>query len=690
MSSKKFYATFTAVFAGLLPMAALAKPLDAVIKLEPQETYGTLALGFLLDAIKSFAHEGAAFINNFAVLSKLSSWIDKQSANPAVYDQWIEIGQILALTLVSAFVAKYFIQLILFPMRSALRKKEIHVAYLRIGSAFMRYVLMLLPSIVFLGVSMLVVSKTSPATQTEAMVLTIVYALTLYQLVEASLRFIFAPRSESLRFLPISNDNAVFMKRWSKWYSIVLIFGTYLAEMAIIIKVPKEAVSAFQSLVALTVIVMTIIVILKKKSTVSVALRGNLSAAATKHNFIDNLRLWAARMWHILAIAYLVIGYFVTMLGAEGGFWIMQQGTIGTLLAIVGIRFLLFLASRIVTKKKKLAVSGGLYRPVARILLKILTWVGGLAAILASWGVDISTLAISTWGQRIIGSFFSITTSLLMLVAIYEALHFFIERKLYKKDDEGNVIEADARMRTLLPMARNVGIFVLLLIAFMVVLTEIGIDTAPLLAGAGVLGVALGFGSQTLVKDFLGGMFILIEDTMAVGDYVTLAGHSGTVEAMSIRTVKLRDTHGAVYIIPFSSISDIVNMSKDFAYAVLDMDVDYDSDLDKVQEIMMRVGNMLCEDPEYKDRIMEPISLVGIQAFANSSITVRCRIKTVGGKQWGVRRAFYALIKPAFDAEGIEIPFPHVVQVRKQVVNTQPLKVAAPKAATPDESLPES
>jgi small conductance mechanosensitive channel len=430
-------------------------------------------------------------------------------------------------------------------------------------------------------------------------------------------------------------------------------------------KVPTEAISAFESLIAFTVIVMTIMVIMKKKSLISLAIRGNLSAASGSLSFVDNLRLWVARTWHVLAISYLIVGYIVTMMGAEGGFWIMQQGTVGTLLAIVSMRFLLYFASRFIYKKRRPPMSGGIYRPVLRVLFKLTIWVVGLASILLSWGIDAGAMFMSSWGQRISGSVFSIVTALLVLVAIYEAVHFIIEARLYKTDDEGKVIEADARLRTLLPMLHNVTIFILALIAVMVLLSELGIDTGPLLAGAGVLGVALGFGSQTLVKDFLTGMFILIEDTMAVGDVIQLGNHKGTVESMTLRTVKLRDKHGALHVIPFSSIADIINMSKDYAYALLDMDVDYGSDLNKVQEVILRVGNELGEDPEYKSQILEPISILGVQAFASSAITIRSRIKTVGGKQWDVRRAFFARIKPAFDEAGIEIPFPHVVHVNR-------------------------
>src|SRR5262249_2208059 len=152
------------------------------------------------------------------------------------------------------------------------------------------------------------------------------------------------------------------------------------------------------------------------------------------------------------------------------------------------------------------------------------------------------------------------------------------------------------RVRTLLPMLRNAAFIIFSIIAAMVILSEGGVNIGPLLAGAGVIGVAVGFGSQTLVKGFLTGPFLVIENTIAIGDVVKIADHSGTVEAMTIRTLRLRDGDGAVHILPFSEVSKIINMTKDFAYALITVGVSYSSDLRRVMEVIKAVGEELRQD----------------------------------------------------------------------------------------------
>ncbi|MEM6465633.1 MAG: mechanosensitive ion channel domain-containing protein, partial [Pseudomonadota bacterium] len=222
-----------------------------------------------------------------------------------------------------------------------------------------------------------------------------------------------------------------------------------------------------------------------------------------------------------------------------------------------------------------------------------------------------------------------------------------------------------AREITLLSLLRNAATIALVIITSMVVLSEVGIDIAPLLASAGVLGLAIGFGAQKLVQDIITGIFIQFENAMNVGDVVTVSGTTGVVEKLTVRSVSLRDVEGAFHIIPFSSVDMVSNFTRDFAYFLCDMGVAYDSDPEAVKAAMMDAFARLKEDPEHGPFVLGELEWFGLTTFGDSAITLRGRIKTTPGRQWGIGRAYNGIVKRIFDARGIEIPYPHRFIIHK-------------------------
>ena len=658
--------------AGFLPAAAeIGQQLTELVtgeagaEIEPQETFGTRALGIILDSLKLIGSEGTTFVSNFAALPQLSTWLSGQVADPAAQARWIATFELLVLVAGAAFAAGWLTDLILLPLRRHIYRKHYASAWSRFVGIFSWLCLSFIPVTLFVGVALMVIDQSEPTKLARFIVMTVVYALALLRLVRVFLKFFLAAHVPQLRFIPISTSLAYYIQSWVSWFSAVMILGYFITQLATVLKVPASAISGFTSLVALSVVVITIIVITQKKSAVSTMLRGDLSAAREQSSLKDSLRLWLARTWHVLAIGYLVIGYLVTMLGAGGGFALMQQGTIGTLLSLVFMRLGFYFAAKIQYHKREGEVSSGIYRPVLRFMLKIAIWIMGAAGVIASWGVDVHAIMTSPWGQRFLGSALSIASTLLLVVLIYEMINAAIERKLNKRDSNGRVVQANSRARTLLPMVQKAAIMLLAVIVGLVTLSELGINIAPLLAGAGVLGVAVGFGSQTLIKDFLTGLSIILEDNIAVGDSVIIGGNKGIVENLSIRTVRLRDVNGSLHIIPFSEIATITNESKLFSYALMDIGVAYDTDLDQAIEVIKATGNAMRKAADVKDMILEDMEMLGVESLGDSSIIIRSRMKTDAGKQSIVRRAFLLRIKKAFDAAQIEIPFPTVMQVQK-------------------------
>jgi small conductance mechanosensitive channel len=189
----------------------------------------------------------------------------------------------------------------------------------------------------------------------------------------------------------------------------------------------------------------------------------------------------------------------------------------------------------------------------------------------------------------------------------------------------------------------------------LVVLDALGINTAPLLAGAGVVGLAVGFGSQKLVQDIITGIFMLFEDTIAVGDVVDLGGHLGEVESLSIRSLRLRDYNGHVHTVPFSAVSTVVNLTKVYSYAVLDTRVRFEADTDQVSATMTAVVEELRADPAFGDLILDSIDLKGVDPFGDSSVKIVARLRTLPKKQWDVQREFNRRLKKVLEREGINL-----------------------------------
>jgi len=189
-------------------------------------------------------------------------------------------------------------------------------------------------------------------------------------------------------------------------------------------------------------------------------------------------------------------------------------------------------------------------------------------------------------------------------------------------------------------------------------LSEIGINIGPLLASAGVLGLAIGFGAQSMVKDIITGIFIQFENAINVSDVITVGGTTGTVEKLSVRSVSLRDGQGVFHIIPFSSVNMVSNFTRDFSYSVCEMGIAYRENVEDAKQAMHDAFDRLMEDPEIAESIIAPLEWFGITAFGDNAVVLRTRIKTIPGKQWAIGRAYNGHLKTVFDERNIEIPFP--------------------------------
>lgn len=217
------------------------------------------------------------------------------------------------------------------------------------------------------------------------------------------------------------------------------------------------------------------------------------------------------------------------------------------------------------------------------------------------------------------------------------------------------------RIETLATVFRYVAVVVIALVAGSLVLNELGISVAPLLATAGVAGVAIGFGAQSLIKDYFNGFFLLLEDQVNQGDVVELAGKGGLVEEVTLRYVRLRDFEGHVHYVPNGEIKIVTNRTRGFATAVIEVGIAYREDVDEALAVMREVGQAMRADPKWSDRIAADTEIIGLDRLDSSAVVLRCRLRVVPAiEQWNVRREFLKRLKKAFDERDIEIPFPHL------------------------------
>ncbi|MDP2074847.1 mechanosensitive ion channel family protein [Hydrogenophaga sp.] len=274
-----------------------------------------------------------------------------------------------------------------------------------------------------------------------------------------------------------------------------------------------------------------------------------------------------------------------------------------------------------------------------------------LIEIATRWWVSMGSAATTLLRVTLI-----IVAAWVLIAVLQRAIRTLRERIASRMDDR----ESAKRAETLGRVFRYLASVVVSLIAMMLVLAELGVSVAPILGAAGVVGLAIGFGAQSLVKDFFTGFFILLENQIRQGDVVKLGDHAGMVEVVTLRYVQLRDYDGNVHYVPNGHISTVINMTRGFSNAVMDIGVAYRENVDEVMAVMQSVAAELRKDPAFQLKIMADLEMAGVNSWADSAVIIRCRFRTLPLEQWGVKREYLRRLKAAFDEHGIEIPYPHM------------------------------
>ncbi len=386
-----------------------------------------------------------------------------------------------------------------------------------------------------------------------------------------------------------------------------------------------------------------------------------LSRRLTRRALSDSIDLLGTYWW-VAALILVAISLVATFVSAGDTSTALRQSLICTVLVVLCM-VINGLVRRHAQKPQRGHKRHALYserlKSFVYTLAHLVVWLVFIELGLRVWGLSLIRFTEGD-GHEISVKLFSLGGTLLFAWLIWilsdTAVHHALTRSRKGL--------ANARAQTMMPLIRNVLFVAIFIIALIVALANMGMNVTPLLAGAGVIGLAIGFGAQSLVADLITGLFIIIEDSLAIDDYVDVGGHLGTVEGLTIRTVRLRDIDGIVHTIPFSEIKSIKNYSREFGYAIFRVAIPYNMEIDDAIKLMREVGQKMRTDPLQRRNIWSPLELQGVESFESGSAILRARFKTAPIKQWEVSRAFNLSLKRHLDEAGLDLATPRLsVQV---------------------------
>lgn len=591
--------------------------------------------------------------------------------DPEARQRWLLILLRLAAVLAAGFLAAWLVRLVVNRGRAARIEpttQSLPRRALRLAAGFL---LDLVPIVALALTAYLVLALVGAREETRLVAVALINASILSRLVLAVSRVLFSPEYPSLRLWEIGDESAQYVHQWVKRLSQIAIYGFFGLQAAVLMGLDQSHYETLLRLLGLVIVALLLILIAQNRDEVA---RGIAKPVVDDDGgtarSLSSARRGLARVWHLVAGAYLIVAYAVWALNVQDGAVFVTRATLVSILAIAIARLLLRgthhlfeLGLRISPELRRdyprLEQRLNRYFPVLKRIVRLVIIAAAFLVVLNAWGIGAIAWVTEGSGRVIVGALLNVLAILIVALIIWEFASGGIERYLADVDSDSTGRARSARTRTLLTVARNALMVVLTVVATLMVLSELGINIAPLLAGAGVVGLAIGFGAQRLVQDVINGAFILFQDLMSVGDVVKLGDKAGVVEALSIRTVRLRDLAGVVHTIPFSSIEGVSNLTREFSFHVFDIGIAYRENVDEVIDLIHDIGRELQADAEIGPLILEPLEVFGLDAFGDSAIVIKGRIKTRPIKQWAVGRAFNRLVKIRFDERGIEIPFPH-------------------------------
>ncbi len=680
-----------------------AEPIEALLVID---SVGSRAVDLLAVQVAATRDRLADIIASLSLTPDFVTWLGRQFQQPDVRGaiQWafVELAVTFGFGAFSAWAVRRITRGI-WPDRDGDEGRSIGTVILR---AIGRIILSVMALGIFAAASYAAIIFISDGPVVRRIAIGLVLVIAIHQTVIFIIGELVRPR-----YVRLSKDRCLWLAARMRRLASFSIFGYFAVTTIASVGLPYYLTDVVSNLLGLVVLIMILRIIFATSDGVSAALKQATGPLSFLAHILSRFWLWLASLY---AIAFFIIWSLGVDQFAE--FAIANVATLVT----IGVALLLDLSLHRTVRvpigtqaqegqphpaghdQVNADQTGAQAHMVANTAWDRTRWPSRLLVAIVAillvgqyWGVDVLGWLQGARGQALVATGMNIALICIVALVIWDILRRGIESWLATPETGNASSHRTQRARTLLPLLRTGLGFLLGSIVLLAVLGELGINIAPLLAGAGVVGLAIGFGSQALVRDVISGAFMLAENTLSVGDVVKLGDHSGVVEAMTIRSVRLRDLSGTVHTIPLGEITAVENMTRDFSYYVMDVGVSYSDDVDLVIQTLNELGQQLQDDPTLGWDMLEPLEVLGVDQFADSAVIIKARIKTVPLRQWAVGREFNRLMKKRFDELGITIPFPQMtlsyeksaagpaMDQPKRVSADEPAEEPADKAAGP-------
>ena len=681
------------------PQAQAAPPADDKQSAIPltADSLGAQLLVTVSDQVGEISREVADLARTLTHFKAFYWWFIRTANDPDAYGQLLDIAWKLALVFCCAFVAEWLIFRLIkrpvrllemrIPLAARAPAQTLAMAYppssavdvmaepephrrrlslmrawelmIRLPLVLGRLLLELLPVVVFVGVATMLLGTEIGATPTTRLViLAVVNAYVLSRALICAVRALVGP----FGLFRVRAETAAYIEIWTRRIVAVAVSGIACANVALLLGLHRGGYAGLLRLVMLVVHLFVVIIILQCRKQVADLIRapeGREGVAARARNRL-------AAVWHYLAITLDIALWAVWALNIHNGYSLLLQYFVGTAAVILIMRLativVLSLIDRgfairpeVLQRFPGLESRANRYLPLLRRIVAGFIGFIGFVAVLEVWGVDaIVWFYGGQIGSRLLSALATVAIAALAAAAIWEVSNALLDRQINALSRDGHYARA-ARLRTFQPMLRTALLCLIVTVVGLTALSEIGVNVAPLLAGAGIVGIAIGFGSQKLVQDLITGLFLLLENGVQVGDNVSVAGLTGTVENVSIRTIRLRAADGSVHIVPFSAVTTITNASRGAGNAAVSVSVAYKEDTDRASQMLKDIVEEMRKEAEYRMSIRGDLELWGIDKVDGSMATIVGQIRCTDSGRWPVQREFNRRMKRRFQECGIEI-----------------------------------
>jgi small-conductance mechanosensitive channel len=678
------------------PQAQAAPEKPSAIPLTA-DSLGAQLLVTVSDQVAEISQEVADVARSLTHFKSFYWWFVRTADDPEAYGQLLDIAWKLALVFCCAFIAEWLILRLIkrpvallearipqvacapaqtlamadppssaadvmaqaAPQRRRLSLTRAWQSMIRLPFVLGRLLLELLPVVVFVGVAtMLLRTEIGDMPTTRLVILAVVNAYALARGLICAVRALAGP----FGLLPVRAETAAYVEIWARRIVAVAVSGIAFANVALLLGLHHGGYAGLLRLVMLVVHLFIVVIILQCRKPVADLIRapdGRVGIAARARNRL-------AAVWHYLAITLDIALWAVWALNIHNGYSLLLQYFVGTVAVILISRLATIVAlslidrgftirPEILQRFPGLETRANRYLPLLRRIVATIIGVIGFVAVLEVWGVDaVVWFYGGQIGSRLLSALATVAIAALVAAAIWEASNALMDRQINALSRDGHYARA-ARLRTFQPMLRTTLLCLIVTVVGLTALSEIGVNVAPLLAGAGIVGIAVGFGSQKLVQDLITGLFLLLENGVQVGDNVSVAGLAGTVENVSIRTIRLRAADGAVHIVPFSAVTTITNASRGAGNAAVSVSVAYKEDTDRASQILKDIVAEMRKEAEYRMSIRGDLELWGVDKVDGSMATIVGQIRCTDSGRWPVQREFNRRMKRRFQECDIEI-----------------------------------